>query len=269
VSARLFRVLHALGRAVPGGFPHATAFGNRVLRPLFERAGDAERHRVTVWDGLSFEVDPRDTIGGNLAFAPRAFEFEERRFLARHLGPGGCFVDVGANIGIFTLFAARIVGPGGRVVAIEPDALSHAALLSHLEMNGLRGAVTVLALGVSSRQETLRVISANPTNRGATTLEATGAGPAVRCVPLAEALRLGGCEAVDVLKIDIEGRELEVLEVFFADSARGIAARPRALVVETEGGPGGADHARALDALISGAGYRLDRASLNSFYVRE
>src|SRR5207247_8327312 len=81
----LFRLLHAVGSAVPGGFPHATAFGNRVLRPLFEALHDERRFRIEVWDGLAFDVDPRDTIGGNLAFAPRAFEYHERRFLARHL----------------------------------------------------------------------------------------------------------------------------------------------------------------------------------------
>ena len=50
------------------------------------------------------------------------FEATERAFLNHFLRPGDVFVDVGANIGLFTLIAAARVGPAGRVVAFEPHA---------------------------------------------------------------------------------------------------------------------------------------------------
>ena len=262
----LFRLLHALGAALPGGFPHATALGNRVLRPLY--GGSRGRVRVSVWDGLLFDVDPSETIGGNLAFAPRAFEYHERRFLEGCLREGGSFVDVGANIGIFSLFAARLVGPSGRVVAFEPDPQNAAMLREHVRLNGFERIVECVELGISARSETRHVSTPNPANRGATVLTATGSGPAVQCVALAEALEATSCANVDVLKIDIEGQELEVLEPLFAEVAAGRAPAPAHLIVEAEGGPHSADagYVERLGAAIEGAGYRLGRRGLNSFY---
>src|SRR5262249_39728633 len=54
----------------------------------------------------------------------RHFEATERAFLNRFLRPGDVFVDVGANIGLFTLIAAACVLPAGRVVAFEPTSLT-------------------------------------------------------------------------------------------------------------------------------------------------
>ena len=51
----------------------------------------------------------------------RNFEVAEREFVNRFLRPGDVFVDVGANIGLFTLIAASRVGPTGRVIAFEPS----------------------------------------------------------------------------------------------------------------------------------------------------
>ncbi len=55
----------------------------------------------------------------------------------RHCRPGMTVVDVGANLGYFTLLAARLVGPGGRVVALEPNSENCRLLLSSLRLNGI------------------------------------------------------------------------------------------------------------------------------------
>ncbi|NOT42678.1 MAG: FkbM family methyltransferase, partial [Alphaproteobacteria bacterium] len=61
----------------------------------------------------------------------------------KHLKPGSTFVDVGANVGLFSVLAARIVGPSGRVVAVEPAPAAANALRATVNANGLQAIVKV------------------------------------------------------------------------------------------------------------------------------
>jgi FkbM family methyltransferase len=61
--------------------------------------------------------------------------------LGRHLRPGGVFYDVGANVGFFSLIAARLVGPTGRVHAFEPVAENAAAVRENARLSGLANVV--------------------------------------------------------------------------------------------------------------------------------
>jgi len=80
-----------------------------------------------------------------------SFEPNEFAFLERVLKPGMVFVDVGANDGYYTLFAARRVGTSGRVVAAEPSSRERAHLQRNLGRNGLDNVTVVpAAIGASS-----------------------------------------------------------------------------------------------------------------------
>lgn len=61
--------------------------------------------------------------------------------LSECLEPGDRFVDVGANIGMITLQAARLVGPSGRVESFEPNPNCFATLERHLAINGIENVV--------------------------------------------------------------------------------------------------------------------------------
>lgn len=65
------------------------------------------------------------------------FEEETRAFLKAFLRPGDVFLDVGANVGLFTLLAARHVGGSGKVHAFEPVRKTHARLIENVRLNGL------------------------------------------------------------------------------------------------------------------------------------
>lgn len=65
------------------------------------------------------------------------FESAERDFVRSFLRPNDTFVDVGANIGLFTVIAARRVGPAGRVLAFEPTTKTYQRLLENVSLNGL------------------------------------------------------------------------------------------------------------------------------------
>ena len=89
-----------------------------------------------------------------IAMRPRRGDltaFRETWLQQDYLGPrlrlsrGDAVIDVGANIGCFTLFAARRVGPRGRVISVEPDAETFAQLQHNLQANGVRNVVPLRA----------------------------------------------------------------------------------------------------------------------------
>jgi FkbM family methyltransferase len=80
----------------------------------------------------------------------RHFEAKERAFVNRFLRPGDVFVDVGANIGLFTLIAAACVGPTGKVVAFEPTTMTYARLQDNVRLNQFSN-VSCIKLALSDR----------------------------------------------------------------------------------------------------------------------
>ena len=99
---------------------------------------------VPWYGGTQVEV----TLGNDHSlclYVAGSFEPNEFAFLDRVLKPGMVFVDVGANDGYYTLFAARRVGPSGRVVAAEPSSRERAHLQRNLGRNGLDNVTVVPA----------------------------------------------------------------------------------------------------------------------------
>ncbi|RYD78810.1 MAG: FkbM family methyltransferase [Verrucomicrobiaceae bacterium] len=82
------------------------------------------------------------------------FEAHEREFMNAFLRPGDTFVDVGANIGLFSLIAARVVGPSGRVFSFEPTPLSYSRLQENIQANGFNN-VRTFQLALSDEEGSL------------------------------------------------------------------------------------------------------------------
>lgn len=97
-----------------------------------------------------------DATGRNAGYVLGTSDFDEQRWLAAHLKPGDIFWDVGANIGFFTLLAARLVGDGGEVVAFEPMPEDVHQLRRNVELNGFQtvAAVEEKAVGAQSGKQT-------------------------------------------------------------------------------------------------------------------
>lgn len=87
-----------------------------------------------------------------------SFEDAERTFVRRFLRPGDIFIDVGANIGLFTLNAAKAVGRKGRVYAFEPTAETYVRLIENVTLNQFKNVVcNQLALSDENAIKTLKV----------------------------------------------------------------------------------------------------------------
>ena len=130
--------------------------------------------------------------------------------------PGWTAVDVGANIGYFTLLMANRVGPQGKVIAFEPLAENFRILKENIQLNDHRNVVAE-NLALMSRTGRIELRSATP---GAITWVASVKidqnsaveSQSVEAVTLDEYVQRKGIAKVDFLKIDVEGAEASVLE---------------------------------------------------------
>ena len=82
----------------------------------------------------------------------RFYEAEIAEILIRALQPGDIMLDIGANVGVFSVLAAGLVGPAGRVVAFEPEDENRSRMATNLALNEVNN-VTVVAAPVSDRIE--------------------------------------------------------------------------------------------------------------------
>ena len=140
-----------------------------------------------------------------------AFEPKETALVKGWLRPGMTFLDVGANFGYFTLLAASRVGPTGRVLAVEPSPLAAGRLAENIRANSLAW-VDLFQIGLSAESGSLELYI-SPAEFHSPTMSASSGGEAVT-VPvrrLDECLDEWGVEAVDLMKMDVEGHEPFVL----------------------------------------------------------
>ncbi|MEV7963741.1 FkbM family methyltransferase [Oerskovia paurometabola] len=133
--------------------------------------------------------------------------------LTTYLKPGGRFIDVGANIGLYTVAAAAVVGPTGSVVAVEPTPTTVEMLRENVQLNGfLESDIVRVVEGAAGARRGRAKLAVYAHDSGHNTLYAKDARDAsveVDVVPLDEVVERGS--TVDVVKIDVEGGELAVL----------------------------------------------------------
>lgn len=222
---------------------------------------------VVLW-GLKLRLLPRgNATEGKLLFAPQLYDREEFALLAAELRPGGLFVDIGANAGAYSLWAAARVQTAGRVIAVEPDPEMRRRLEFNLRSNGITH-VDICPVALSDRDgEGELLISLR--ERGQNTLlqdeaaRTRGARVAqtVRLQPLVELLRERGIDRIDALKIDIEGHEPPVLTHFFIHAPRSLW--PALAITEHK-----ASTAAAIEQLFTTRGYRRVLANADNLGFR-
>ena len=195
------------------------------IRPLARRcfrfflnSGTRKLRSVRQNDRL-WRLDPEVALRGEFQ------ELDTVLWLRRVLKPGMQAIDVGANVGQMTLEMAKLVGPSGKVIAIEPAPGNLALLERHIEANGFSDRVQIVAAACTEVAEEvvhLKVFGNHPDaigsghtiifdrpplesekKLGSTLIEARGVSIDFLCEDL--------CLVPDVIKIDVEGAELQVL----------------------------------------------------------
>lgn len=177
---------------------------HRGIRPVLPRG-----HRLYDVPGGRIYLDVRESPM-MLARALGLYEQAKVQALREFLEPGATFIDIGANKGDFTVLAASIVGPSGRVIAIEPDQNNFRWLRRSVEENAIANAEChQIALGSDNYKGVLHLAAMS----GLHSLLSLPGGveEGVEIVDVRALDHFIGDAGVDAIKIDVEGFEAEVL----------------------------------------------------------
>ncbi len=192
------------------GIRRLSVFLPKLLLPKPEKVGE---HIIRTIHGFDLKINPSIDNGVELSlFQTGTYEKGILFFLKQVLKVGDCFIDVGANIGLMTVFAAKKVGDFGKVIAFEAHPETFKLFQFNLELNNIKNVVAHdFALGSENTQS---VIYDNwQVNRGGASLiikdDNSNSYP-IEVRKLDDSLN----ENIQpkVIKIDVEGFELSVLK---------------------------------------------------------
>ena len=186
----------------------------RLFAVLKSRLGYRVRKRVRLVSGQQIEVDPFDAVGGEIA-RHGAYEPETVAVFQVLLTPGMVVVDAGAHVGQYTVMASPLVGLAGAVHAFEPDPDTFRQLVANVALNGGENVVCNQA-ALSREAGTACLYLADVSNIGGSSLRPTvcyrGRQRKVRVETIDGYAAVRSLSRLDLLKADVEGAELLVLE---------------------------------------------------------
>lgn len=177
------------------------------------------------------------------------YERECQEMFLRYVGEGDVVYDIGAYVGFYSLLAARLVGPAGRVYAIEPVPRNQALLRRHLELNRVSNVVLLGTVLAAAPGEVL-FDDSRGANRGRISLCGTVRLPAES---LDRLLADQVVEPPSFIKLDVEGAETEVLR-----GATTMLSLHRPIVLVSTHGP---EVHRETVNLLAGLGYAVTAVS--------
>jgi FkbM family methyltransferase len=185
----------------------AAAWGTCVLggyQPVFKLTEAGEKLRV-----------PTDMRYTSLAtFLLRDWSEPELRYLQLFVRLEDVFVDIGANIGLFTLKAAGLVGPKGQVIAVEPGLAASQLLTANLSLNNFPNVRQIrMALSDSIGEATLHHVNVGDDPQAFSLLadDTESGGEKVPTTTLDAVADELGLSRIDCIKIDVEGAEEKVI----------------------------------------------------------
>jgi FkbM family methyltransferase len=162
---------------------------------------------VINWQGNRFYLQNFES----LTVTSSEFEPFVKKCLVLH--KGDVFLDVGANTGIYTVRAAKTIGPSGLVIAIEPDPGNFECLKKNIALNNFKN-VIAYNFAAWSHKENLKLFISEFTASHSTKRDFGLGHIKVKAISLDEIIHNLDVKRVDFAKIDVEGAELEVLKGF-------------------------------------------------------
>jgi len=210
--------------------------------------------------------------GLDYSYTEGFYDREELEFLIEAYENNSYFVDIGANIGFYSLFLKHKI-PQSKIIAFEPDPVNVVKLKRNIALNGYTDvAICEYALSTDNRSRQL-MININR-NRGGNSLilpqktfnkSDTAVTVDVECKTLFEALKENTVERVSALKIDIEGFEYPVLKRFFEEADKDLL--PKAVVMEAFGQNISAAGGSPIELMILN-GYKLVKHNATNFFFQ-
>ncbi|MFI9638965.1 FkbM family methyltransferase [Micromonospora sp. NPDC051925] len=199
--------LRAYLRHGPGGAPLAARLNDHLTRhPITATARTV--------DGITFPTLTTTDIIQRYLYLFGTWEPHLTAWIRRRLTPGGTVIDIGANIGYYSLLAAHLVGPTGRVVAVEPSPTFTRALATAAHANRLDN-IRIVRAAASDTSEQIAFYTPDTANLGNTT-QVRPDGSAVAAFqaearPLPDLTTTNELAQARIIKIDAEGAEAAVI----------------------------------------------------------
>ncbi|MDQ0393993.1 FkbM family methyltransferase [Labrys monachus] len=185
--------------------------------------------------GARFRLYPFTNVcEKKILFTPQFFDPVERDFIRSRLRPDFVFLDVGANIGGYSLAVAAFAGPQARIIAFEPQPQIFERLAYNIAQNPF-GTIKAVACAVADHDGELTLFL-NCENRGQASVklvaseQSSGGMIKVPAKSLLSLLREEELTHVDAAKLDVEGAEDLIMEPFLRDAPKSLW--PRLLLVE-------------------------------------
>lgn len=170
------------------------------------------------------------------------------------IAPGSTVIDAGGCEGEFTLYASKCVGPTGRVLMLEPDAKNVAVARRNFELNDNPANITIVPAGLWHERGTIRFAAGREAQSTMVGEPATdGTSVEVPTLTLADLVRDYGLQRLDLIKMDVEGAELEALSVA-KDLPNGFHPRYAIASYHTRDGRSTADRC---ESVLRDSGYQV------------
>ena len=146
------------------------------------------------------------TVCGALALG--AFENRELEIFRSAVGTGMTIVDIGANIGLYTVIASHRVGPNGKIFAYEPEKENYAILVKNIRLNQRHNSIALqVALSDKIEKRNLYLAEDNKGHHSFAKDSSANIPVSVITDTLDHSLEKYGSPIVDIIKMDIEGAE--------------------------------------------------------------
>ncbi|MEE4242462.1 MAG: FkbM family methyltransferase [Desulfopila sp.] len=180
---------------------------NEIARSLYQ----SRPEKINI-EGYQMYVAPPDSAIGKFIIENREWEPHVSRAMRDLLKPAMVFLDIGANIGYFSLLAASKVGPEGKVISFEPDQFNCSLIHMSARENGFNN-IDIYPFAAAEKKKNLIYdsIDGNGTVSNYDLNISDLAGRTVVCAVTVDDM-LKDEERIDIMKIDIEGAEFIALQ---------------------------------------------------------
>ncbi len=181
---------------------------HEFLRSLLR--ADADCNLEVTRQGLRWCLNPSDFVQTHLYWTGEYEPWDLLR-LSRWVRPGAVILDVGANFGYYSIKLASAMQGDGRIFAFEPCKTTFTRLRTNIALNQLESIIHPVTCGLSERVG-VAYLDQLDGNSGAATLSAQAKGDAIELDTLDHFCQVNEVRHIDVIKVDVEGSELRVIE---------------------------------------------------------
>ncbi len=233
-----------------------------IMRVLFKLRSILTVYVTFKYNAVKIRFQPHSVLSAMRATSVLVKEAGTIKWLESTLSTGDTFLDIGANIGTYTLFGAALVGPTGRVFAVEPHIHNASNLMDNIVANNFSDRVAVLTAPLTS-QQSIADFNYHDLNAGASgsQFDSVTDDRGVDYVPKLTELKAavsvdelvanGNMPVPDAIKIDVDGIELLILAGM--EKTLSGTDRPRTVQIEIQRAT-----AEAVDNALTRHGYTLD-----------